>query len=134
MNIGQVASEAGMAPTTVRYYEQRGLIGEVTRTASGYRQYGHETVNRLRFIKDAQKIGFSLQDIQELLELHLHDTKSCPQVQARATQKIIAIEERITELTKMQGLLEGLVESCSASAPSGDCPLLSSLVPEGVAE
>src|ERR1700682_977027 len=126
MNIGQVASKAGIAPATVRYYERRGLIGGVTRTASGHRQYGYETVNRLRFIKDAQKLGFSLQNIQELLELHLRDTKTCPQVQARATQKLIAINARMRELTKMQRLLEGLVENGSASAPSGDCTLRTS--------
>jgi Hg(II)-responsive transcriptional regulator len=131
MNIGQVASKAGVAPATVRYYEQRGLIAEVIRTASGYRQYGLETVNRLRFIKDAQRIGFSLQDIHELLELHLHDTRACPQVQARAIQKIGAIEERIRELTKMQRLLESLVANCNASAATGDCPLLATLVEEG---
>lgn len=106
----------------------------MTRTASGYRQYGLETVNRLRFIKDAQRIGFSLQDIHELMELHLHDTKACPQVQARATQKIRAINDRIQELTKMQRLLESLVANCNASSPTGACPLLATLVEEGPVE
>lgn len=134
MNIGQIASRAGVRPATIRYYEQRGLIIEAPRTASGYRQYGHDTVNRLRFIKHAQRIGFSLQDIHELLELHLHDTEACPQVQSRATQKIRAIKERIGELTRMQRLLEGLVATCSASASTGDCPLMASLVEHGSSE
>jgi Hg(II)-responsive transcriptional regulator len=133
MNIGQVASRAGVPAATIRYYEQRGLINEVPRTASGYRQYRHEAVSRLRFIKQAQRIGFSLQDIHELLELQLHDIEACPQVQIRATQKIRAIKEQIRELTKMQRLLEGLVATCNASAATGDCPLLATLVEEGPA-
>ena len=125
MNIGQVASKAGVAPATVRYYEQRGLIPEVPRTDGGYRQYGDDAVNRLRFIRRAQRIGFSLDDIRELLELHRRD--ACPQVQARATRKMRLIEEQITELTKMQRLLEKLATRCAASGGKGDCGFLTAL-------
>jgi Hg(II)-responsive transcriptional regulator len=125
MNIGQVASKAGVAPATVRYYEQRGLIPEVPRTDGGYRQYGDDAVNRLRFIKRAQRIGFSLDDIHELLELHRRD--ACPQVQARAIRKMQFIEERITELTKMQHQLEKLATRCGASVGKGECGFLAAL-------
>ncbi len=130
MNIGQVASKSGIAPATVRYYEQRGLIPPVPRTSSGYRQYGKDAVNRLRFIKKAQQIGFSLEDIHELLELHRHDAAACPEVEARATQKISVITQRIEELTRMRRLLQKLVATCHASARTGDCALLADLVDE----
>ena len=125
MNIGQVASKAGVATATVRYYEQRGLIPEVPRTDGGYRQYDDDAVNRLRFIKRAQRIGFSLDDIHELLELHRRD--ACPQVRARATSKMRLIEEQITELTKMQRLLEKLATRCAESVGKGDCGFLAAL-------
>jgi MerR family transcriptional regulator, copper efflux regulator len=134
MNIGQVASKAGVAPATVRYYELRGLLARAARTQSGYRQYGAETVSRLRFIKEAQRIGFSLQDIRELLDLHGHGVEACPQVQSRAMQKIQVIKDRIRELTKMQLLLESLVTTCDASSDSTECPLLASLTVEGSAD
>jgi MerR family transcriptional regulator, copper efflux regulator len=134
MNIGQVASKAGVAPATVRYYEQRGLLARATRTESGYRQYGAETINRLRFIKEAQRIGFTLQDIRELLDLHSDGVEACPQVQSRATQKIEIIKDRIRELTKMQRLLESLITSCDASSDAAECPLLASLTAEVVAD
>jgi MerR family mercuric resistance operon transcriptional regulator len=131
MKIGQVASKVGVHPATIRYYEQRGLITEVRRSASGYRQYGDETVNRLRFIKRAQRAGFSLEDICELLELYLHDTGACPQVQTRARQKMHAIKEQIRDLEQTHRLLEVLVATCTASGTAGDCPLLTTLI-EGI--
>jgi MerR family mercuric resistance operon transcriptional regulator len=130
MNIGQVAASAGVPTATVRYYEQRGLIREAPRTPNGYRRYEYDTVNRLRFIKRAQRIGFSLSDIAEMLELHRHDRHACPEVQARARQRILAIREQIRELTKMQRLLEKLVASCDASGVTGHCALLAGLVEE----
>lgn len=130
MNIGQVASRAGVPPATVRYYEQRGLIAKVPRTPSGYRQFGLDTINRLRFIKQAQSIGFSLQDIHDVLEMHSHDPGACSRVQAQATRKITVIRQQIRQLAKMQRLLEDLVEKCTASVETGDCPLLAGLAEE----
>lgn len=128
MNIGQVASRAGIAPATVRYYERLGLIPRPPRTNGGYRQYEKDAVDRLRFIKKAQRIGFSLEDIHELLELHRHDAGACSEVQTRAAQKIRVIRERIDELATMEQLLEKLVATCQASLGSRDCALFAALV------
>ncbi len=84
MTIGQVAAGAGVNIQTVRYYERRGLLPRAPRTASGYRQYDPDAVARLRFIKRAQDLGFSLQEIAELLELRVEHGAACAAVEAKA--------------------------------------------------
>ena len=128
MTIGEVAALAGVPTATVRYYEQRGLIGTAPRTHAGYRQYGPETARRLRFIKRAQELGFSLDEIQELLALHVAEPASCPQVEATTREKIQGIRQRIRELQRMERTMTGLVRSCQARRATEECPVLAALV------
>ena len=127
MTIGEVAALAGLPTATVRYYEQRGLIGTAPRTHSGYRQYGPEMARRLRFIKHAQGLGFSLDEIQELLALRVADPAACSQVAATTREKIRGIRQRIRELQRMERTLTGLVRSCQARRATEECPVLAAL-------
>jgi Hg(II)-responsive transcriptional regulator len=127
MKIGDLAAVADVPAATVRYYERRGLLAAAPRTESGYRQYGPETALLLRFIKHAQELGFSLDEIQELLKLRIQDSAACSEVEATAREKIRAIRQRIRDLRRMQRTLEGLVRSCRARRPTAECPVLAAL-------
>lgn len=127
LNIGDVAALAGVPAATVRYYERRGLIAAAFRTRAGYRQYGPDAARHLRFIKHAQAFGFSLEEIQELLALRADDAAACPRVATTAREKIRAITQRIRELERVRHTREGLVRSCDARQPTGECPVLASL-------
>lgn len=130
MKISEVAALAGVPTATVRYYERRGLIAQAPRTRAGYRAYGSDTATRLRFIKRAQDLGFSLEQIQELLDLRVKHPAACPVVEASAREKIAEVELKIRELNRMRETLESLVESCRTHAPTAECPILNSLVQE----
>lgn len=132
MNIGEVAALAGVPTARVRYYERRGLIAKAPRTSSGYRKYGSNTAQRLRFIKRAQELGFTLDDIRELLDLRVGDPTACPAVEAKARDKIAQVQRMIRELMRMQDVLEGLAESCRTHLPTDECPILETLSNEGV--
>ncbi len=118
MTIGQVAAGARVNIQTVRYYERRGLLLRAPRTASGYRQYYPYAVARLRFIKRAQDLGFSLEEIAELLELRVEHGAACAAVEAKAKEKIPRVEKKIGELERMKTVL---IE------PTSDCPVLETL-------
>ncbi|MFQ5670007.1 MAG: heavy metal-responsive transcriptional regulator [Acidobacteriota bacterium] len=127
LNIGQVARRAGMGIDAIRYYERRGLIEEPARKASGYRQYTEEVIARLRFIKRAKELGFSLDEIKELLSLKLDPASSSSRVKQHAEAKIAAIEEKVRTLQRMKHALEKLSAACSGCGPTGDCPILDAL-------
>ena len=127
MNIGKLAALAGVGTATVRYYERRGLLGAAPRTHSGYRRYDQQAAERLRFIRHAQELGFSLDDIRELLELRVDDPASCHQVEATAREKLGVIQQRIRELERMRQTLEGLVRSCQSRQLTNECPVLATL-------
>ena len=131
MNIGKMAALAGVPTATVRYYEKRGLIAEPPRTDSGYRKYGTDTAKRLRFIKRAQELGFSLDDIRELLELRVDDPAACSVVETKTRDKLAQVERMIRELTRMHDVLEGLVDSCRSHHPTAECPILEALAEDG---
>ena len=131
MNIGEIAALAGVPAATVRYYEKRGLIAEPPRTDSGYRKYGADTAKRLRFIKRAQELGFTLDDIRELLELRVDDPAACSVVETKTRDKLAQVERMVRELTRMQDVLEGLVDSCRSHHPTAECPILEALAEEG---
>lgn len=130
MNIGQLAALAGVPTATVRYYERRGLIAQAPRTVAGYRQYGPDTAKRLRFIKRAQELGFSLDGIGELLALRVDDPAACPRVEAKTREKIAQVERMIGELSRMHQVLEGLAASCRTRVPTAECPILEALLEE----
>ncbi len=109
---------------TVRFYERRGLIAAPPRRASGYRAYPAETVRRLRFIRRAKELGFSLREIQELLTLRTEPTTACEEVREQVADKLRDLRERIHDLRRMAGALEELHALCESADPIGDCPLL----------
>ena len=128
LTIGKVASRAGLGIETVRFYEREGLIAEPPRSeSSGYRHYPEDTVARLRFVKKAKELGFSLKEIRELLSLKAKPSGSCADVRVRATDKIENINQKIEVLEAMRGALMGLVDECSGTGPRTECPILNAL-------
>lgn len=131
LTIGQVARQAGIGVETVRFYEREGLIEEPDRRASGYRQFEEAVVDRLRFIREAKELGFTLKEIKELLSLKLDPRSSCAEVKERAEAKIDDIEEKIRMLQRMKRALGKLTKACSGNGPASECPILESLDTNG---
>ena len=127
LTIGAVARDAGLAVDTVRFYEKEGLLRPPARTASGYRQYPADAVARLRFIRQAKQLGFSLKEIRELLALRVDARKSCGDVKARALVKIADVDRRIAQLGRVRRALATLADSCSGRGPTASCPILDAL-------
>lgn len=127
LTIGKVARSAGLAIDTIRYYEREGLLQKPARTPSGYRQYPADAVARLRFIRQAKDLGFSLSEIRELLALKVAPGKSCADVRARAEAKIADVEQRIAQLNRMKRALAKLATACSGRGPTSECPILEAL-------
>lgn len=127
LTIGKVAKAAGLGVETVRFYERQGLIDEPARSSSGYRQYRAETIKRLQFIVRAKALGFTLQEIGDLLDLRATPGAGCADVQARAEAKIADIDERITQLNAMKRALGALVAQCRGEGSLSDCPILDAL-------
>ena len=128
LRTGQLADAAGVTVQTLRYYERRGLLAEPERTLGGHRLYPTETVTVLRVIKAAQRLGFTLDDVAELLEVgrHRHRGRS-PGLQARATDKLAEVEARIADLVVIRQTLHAALDAgCDdlmACADSDRCPL-----------
>lgn len=132
MRIGELARRAGVNVQTVRYYERRGLLPDPRGNEQGYREYGEATLERLRFIRRAQDLGFTLTEIAELLALRLGRGATAGRVKARAQAKIREIEGRLRDLERIRHALSHLAGECSAGSGSvGECPLLDALGPIG---
>lgn len=127
LTIGKLAKEAGVNIDTVRYYERRQLLLEPERTPSGYRQYQPETITRIKFIKRAQELGFSLDEISELLHLRIDADSACDDVKLRAEAKVADIQSKIETLERMQATLTELIGHCMLRQPTEPCPILNSL-------
>ena len=127
LSIGQVAQRAGVGVETVRFYEREGLLEEPPRRASGYRQYSEQVVNRIHFIKRAQRLGFSLKEISELLLLRVDDQTSCDQVRQRTEAKLAEVERKLVELQRMRQALLQVHSLCIGSGPTSACPMLEAL-------
>jgi MerR family mercuric resistance operon transcriptional regulator len=127
LTIGKVARSAGLAIDTVRYYEREGLLNKPARTASGYRNYSSDAVARLRFIRQAKELGFTLSEIRDLLSLRVAPGKSCADVKARAEAKIADVEQRIAQLDRMKRALAKLATACSGRGPTSACPILEAM-------
>ena len=126
MQIGEVAERAGVNVQTLRYYERRGLLPSPTRRPSGYREYSPDMVALVRFIKRAQHLGFSLQDVEELIALRTQPSRNRLAVRAVAERQAAAITERIRRLTAMQKALEQLVNACKCGS-SDKCQIIEAL-------
>ena len=127
LTIGRLANAAAVNVETVRYYQRLGLITEPPKPAAGFRIYPAEAIDRIRFIKRAQKLGFSLQDIAHLLAL---GESHCDDVRAQAEAKLQQIDTQIRDLQAMRSTLKKLVSQCSAGNPNGPCPIVQSLTRE----
>jgi MerR family mercuric resistance operon transcriptional regulator len=126
LTVGEVAKRARVHIETLRYYERRGLLASPARSTSNYRLYADDTVRRVRFIKAAQELGFSLKEILELLSLRAEPNTSCEDIRERAEAKIKNLEEKIRSLRAMKQALTKLVAECSGSGPITECPILES--------
>ncbi len=127
LTIGRLARAVGVNLETVRYYERRGLLLKPPRSRSGYRLFPAEAKRRLRFIRRAQELGFSLGEIRELLSLRVAPTAKSADVRRRAQAKITDIEAKIRSLQSMKKALRELTQTCSGCGPVRDCPILESL-------
>ena len=127
LTIGKLAASAGVGRETIRYYERKGLLDEPPRSAAGYRHYPLDTIDRLRFIRRAQELGFTLAEITELLGLRIDEVSACNVVEARARAKLATVEEKIDDLRRIGDALGRLVEKCEARQPTSDCPILEEL-------
>lgn len=123
MNIGQLARLAGVPIDTVRYYERQQLLPLPARSAAGYRRYQDEDVLRLNFIRRAKALGFTLEEIKDLLAISA-SRDDMAQVKAAASAKLALVEERIAELQRVREALRGLVEACPGHGDSSTCPIL----------
>lgn len=127
LKIGQVAKAADVGVETIRYYERRGLLPRPPRRASGYRAYPPEAARRVRFIRRAQALGFTLKEIEELLALRVDGDRSCADVRAFARAKVRDIEARVAELERMGRALDRLARRCTGEGPTSECPVLDEL-------
>ena len=113
LTIGALADAADVGRETIRFYEREGLVPDPPRSPAGYRLYGPEIVGRLRFIRRAQQLGFTLSEIAELLDLRVDDPAGCDAVEARARRKLADVEDKISDLRRMGDALSRLVEKLS---------------------
>ncbi len=130
LTIGKVAKCAGIGIETIRFYERKELIDPPPRSASGYRQYPETTIQRLRFIRRAKELGFSLKEIKELLEFHADPLATCGDIKQRAERKLADINKRIDDLEKMRDALQVLLVSCSSNGTSIECPIMRAIAGE----
>jgi len=124
LTIGALARAAGVNVETVRYYQRIGLLETPPRPARGYRRYPHSAVRRLRFVRRAQALGFSLREIAELLSLNDGD---CGEARVLAQRKLESVERRMADLARLRARLADMVEACRHNAGSHGCPLIGSL-------
>ena len=130
LTIGKLAKAVGVNIQTVRYYERRRLLSPTARKLSGYRLYGDDALRRMRFIKNAQALGFTLREIAELLNLRVTSTARCGDVQRRALTKLRQVEDKVRDLRALARGLQGLIQTCRAGQPTDRCPILKSLEDE----
>ena len=130
IGIGKLAARAGVSVDTVRYYEKAGLLSPQERLASGYRRYSELQLSRLRFIRRAQELGFSLKDIRELLGLSKQ--RDVARVKRAAQRKLADVEQRLAALTRVRDGLAALVATCPGHGRAADCPILRALDKEKI--
>jgi len=131
ISIGQLAKAAGVGVETVRFYERRGLLDVPARKDSGYRQYDDDAVERLRFIRRAQQVGFTLKEIQDLLALRDDPDARRADVRDRATGKVADIDAKVRDLLAMRESLVALLTSCEGDGPASGCPIITALGDQG---
>lgn len=135
LTIGQLAKSAGVNLTTIRFYERRGLIPKPHRSASGYRQYSPDIITRIRFIKNAQALGFTLEEISELLELKANTNTHCKTIKGHAAHKIALVDRKIQALKTMKKALQDLHDGCRGRGSIQEgCEILDTLGSERITQ
>ena len=127
VKIGEVAQQAGVRVQTLHYYERCGFIKAPKRRASGYRDYPPKTVQEVQFIKRAQRLGFTLAGISDLLRLRSDEEADCRLVREAATAKMKAIHQKIEDLREIELALRQFIRSCRGPRPTRDCSILGAL-------
>lgn len=127
LTIGRLAREAGVNVQTVRYYERVGLLPMPDRSQAGYRQYPAESVRIIRFIKNAQQLGFSLAEIADLMRFRSDRRKSCRHVRAMVRTKLTTLADQVESLQTAHSDLSGLLKMCRGDSPASECPIIDAL-------
>lgn len=127
LTISKLAHEAGVNVETIRFYQRRGLLAEPEKPLGGIRRYGQGDVARVLFIKAAQRIGFTLDEIEQLLDLD--DGMHCSEARAIAAHKLDIVREKLADLRHIETALADLVSRCEASRGQVNCPLIDALQP-----
>jgi len=127
LTIGQLARAAGVGVETVRFYERGGLLPAPARRHSGYRQYPQDAVRRVRFIRRAKDLGFTLKEIGELLDLRVDRRRGCADVRALARAKIADVDAKMNDLARIRAALDRLARACRGTGPTSKCPILEAI-------
>src|SRR3546814_10168557 len=128
LTIGRAARKAGVGVETIRFYERKGLIAQPPKPArAGFRHYPEETVERIRFIRQAQELGFSLREVCELLDLRTDPQADAADVRARATAKLSDVNEKMRQLQRIRDALETLIAACPGRGALGYCSIMEAL-------
>lgn len=122
--IGKLAKELGISVETIRFYERRGLISQPEKPFNGYRHYPDETLKRIRFIKRIQELGFTLEEIIFLLELN---DKPCSQVQLLTQDKLADIQQKLSDLQRLEIALKTMLSECQSNVDEDHCPIIDAL-------
>lgn len=130
MKIGDLAKRAGVGIDTVRYYEREGLLPQAQRRSSGYRMYDVDDIQRLRFIRRAKALGFTLPEVRELLALSSREDGDMAAMKAAARQKLADVDAKIAELTRIRDGLDALIEVCPGQGALARCPILNAIAEE----
>jgi MerR family copper efflux transcriptional regulator len=131
MTISQAARRAGCGVETIRFYERQGLIERPPKPAAGFRRYPSAIVDRVRFIRQAQGLGFSLREIDELLSLRTDPAADCADVRARASAKFDEVTRKIAQLERVREALGELIEACPGHGAARTCSILEALAHSG---
>ncbi|AGS38555.1 Hg(II)-responsive transcriptional regulator [Cycloclasticus zancles] len=124
--ISKVAKTLAINVETIRFYERRGLIEQPAKPEVGYRHYPNDTINRIRFIKRSQELGFTLNEIANLLNLN---DSPCGQVQELAEHKLAAVKDKMVDLRRLEKALNALLAQCQSNEDDSHCPIIDSLQP-----
>lgn len=130
LRIGAVAKQAGVGVETVRFYERQGLIRQPAKRSQGYRAYPPEVLDQIRFIRQAQALGFTLEEVAALLALRANAGAKCTAVRARAIAKLADVDEKLEQLQRIREALEKFVASCPGKAPLRACTIMQALESE----
>lgn len=125
LTIGTFAEEAGVNVETIRFYQRRGLLPEPEKPSGSIRRYGAADVGRVKFVKAAQRLGFTLDEVTQLLTLD--DGAHCEEARLLAEEKLTVVRDKLADLRRLESLLTGLVRECCASTETVSCPLIAAM-------